>query len=80
MERQLPLRGRGLGEGGPLFAHDPHEPQRFDWPAVISLSITWSMPKLAGFCRGGNFWKLDSHYATKAWAGTNANRRSAHHW
>jgi len=43
----------------------------------VSFSITWSMPKLAGFCRGGNFWKLESHCTTNAWAGTSANIRSA---
>ena len=30
----------------------------------VSFSITWSMPKLAGFWRGGNSLKLESHWKT----------------
>ena len=33
-------------------------------PLEVSLSITWSMPKLAAFWRGGNSLKLCSQFAT----------------
>ena len=42
----------------------------------VSFSITWSMPKLAGFWRGGNSLKLCSQFTTNAWAGTSRKTRS----
>jgi hypothetical protein len=38
--------------------------------------MTWSMPKVAAFWRGGNSLKLWSQFATKACAGTSAKMRS----
>jgi len=33
---------------------------------LVSFWITWSREKLAGFCRGGNSLKLESHCPTNA--------------
>ena len=40
-----------------------------------SFRTTSSMLKLAGFCRGGKFLKLEIHLVTEPFAGSNTNIR-----
>ena len=42
----------------------------------VIISMTWSMLKLAGFWRGGNYLKVARKFATYAWAGTRKKIRS----
>src|SRR4249920_1060216 len=74
LESRVEMEGEG----------DEHEDER-RWcylapgGAVMSLSITASRLKLAGFCRMGNSLKLASQFPTTACEGTMRNARSAIH-
>jgi hypothetical protein len=61
------------------FGPPPVAPASFA-SASVACSITLSMLKLDGFCRGGNSLKLFTNSPTIACAGTSVNIRSAFHF
>ena len=61
------------GRADPSGARPPHRTDTeasaqlsLEATPLVSFWITWSREKLAGFCRGGNSLKLESHCPTNA--------------